>query len=234
MSHPFPSLRGYLSSIKPPDPIDNEDEDYVPTPYEVAVASYRALDRGAPLTIPPPPTNPNVVHPNVREAIEADSNVGTLLNAMPSFYDPVTKFHTVVGALFPLWLQLEKYMGPNVLDQAKLSLAAICNLAEPFTLLTPEPIRVNGPPVVIPPTPGTPPAYITDAIMAEASLDRAVTLTPCPKEKGKMKAKATPSPAPPPAAPPTAQPPLHWPRPQRHLRPRRRLTPPCPTSSLLH
>ena len=108
----------------PPIP-DEDDEDYEPAPYEAAIASYRALDQGAPLTIPPPPTDPDVVHPNVRDAIEADSDVGALLNAMPSTYDPVTKFHTVVGALFPLWLQLEKYVGPYVLDQAKLSLAAV-------------------------------------------------------------------------------------------------------------
>ena len=82
-----------------PDEDDKEDE---PTPYEVAVASYRALDCGAPLSTPPIPTDPDIVHPNVREAIEADSDVGTLINAMPSSYDPVTKFHTVVGALFPL------------------------------------------------------------------------------------------------------------------------------------
>ena len=43
--------------------------------------------------------------------------------------------------------------------------------------------------------------------MAEASPDCAVTLTPRPKEKGKMKAKVVPSPAPPPTVPPTAQPP---------------------------
>ena len=48
---------------------------------------------------------------------------------------------------------------------------------------------------------------VADAVMAEASLDHAVTPTPCLKEKGKMKAKVTPSPAPPPTAPPTAQPP---------------------------
>ena len=167
---------------KTPDPPipDEDDEDYEPAPYEAAVASYRALDRGAPLTIPPLPTNPDVIHPNVRDAIEADSDVGTLLNAMPSTYDPVTKFHTVVSALFPLWLQLEKYVGPRVLDQAKLSLAAICDLAKPFTLPAPTPIWVNNPPVVIPPTPGTPPVQAADAVMAEASPDRAVTPTPCP------------------------------------------------------
>ena len=194
---------------EPPDPpiSDEDDEDYEPAPYEVAVASYHALDRGAPLSTPPIPTNPDVVHPNVREAIEADSNVGALINTMPSSYDPVTKFHTVVGALFPLWLQLEKYGRPHILDQAKLSLAALCDLAKPFTLPAPEPIRINDPSVVIPPTPGTPPAQVADAVMAEASPDCAVTPTPRPKEKGKMKAKVTPSPAPPPTAPPTTQPP---------------------------
>ena len=109
---------------------------------------------------PPIPTDPDIVHPNVREAIKADSNVGTLINAMPSLYDPVIKFHTVVGALFPLWLQLEKYRRPHILDQAKLSLAAICDLAEPFTLPALKPIWINDPPVIIPPTPGTPPAQV--------------------------------------------------------------------------
>ena len=98
-------------------------------------------------------------------------------------------------------------MRPHILAQAKLSLAAICNLAEPFTLPAPEPIQVLDPPVVIPPTPGFPPAQVADAIMAEASPDHAVTPTPHPKEKGKMKAKAMPSPAPPPTIPPTACPP---------------------------
>ena len=200
-------IRALFPELPDPPIPDEDDEDYEPTPYEVAVASYRALDRGAPLTIPPPPTDPDIVHPNVRDAIEADSDVSTLLNAMPSTYDPVTKFYTVVGALFPLWLQLEKYMGPRVLDQAKLSLATICDLAQPFTLPAPEPIQVGGPPVAIPPTSGTPSAPVADAVMAEASPDRAVTPTPRPKEKGKMKAKVTPSPVPPPTVPPTAQPP---------------------------
>ena len=207
MSFPFLSLREQLSSINPSDPINNDDKDYEPAPYEAAVASYHALNCGAPLSIPPIPTNPDVVHPNVREAIEADSNVGALLNTMPSLYDPVTKFHTVVSTLFPLWLQLKKYMGPYVLDQAKLSLATICDLTEPFTLPAPEPIQVNDPPVIIPPTPGTPSAQVADAVMAKASLACAVTPTSRLKEKGKMKAKATPSLAPPPTAPPTAQPP---------------------------
>ena len=85
--------------------------------------------------------------------------------------------------------------------------AAICDLAQPFTLPAPEPIQVSSPPVAIPPTPGTPPAPVADAVMAEASPDCTVTPTPRPKEKGKMKAKVTPSPAPPPTIPPTAQPP---------------------------
>ena len=140
----------------PPIP-DEDDEDYEPAPYEAAVASYHALNCGAPLSTPPIPTDPDVIHPNVREAIEADSDVGALINAMPSSYDPVTKFHTVVSALFPLWLQLEKYGRPHILAQVKLSLATICDLTEPFTLPAPEPIWVNDPPVVIPPTPGTPP-----------------------------------------------------------------------------
>ena len=205
----FPSLQGFLASVPetPDPPIPNKDDkDYEPAPYEVAVASYHALNQRASLSIPPPPTDPNIVHPNVREAIKADSNVGTCLNAMPSSYDPVTKFHTMISALFSLWLQLEKYVGPLILDQAKLSLAAICNIAEPFAHPAPEPIWVNDPPVVIPPTPGTPPAQVADAVMAKASPDCAVTLTPHLKEKGKMKAKAMPSSAPPPSLPPTAQP----------------------------
>ena len=123
---------------------------------------------------------------------------------MPFSYNLVTKFHTVVGGLFPLWLQLEKYAGPLVLDQAKLSLATICDLAEPFTYPAPEPIQVLDPPVVIPPTSGSPPAPVTDAVMAEAFSDHAVTPTPHPKEKGKMKAKAMPSPTPTSTLPPTA------------------------------
>ena len=230
----FQRIRDSMPDLPdPPTPDDEDDGDYEPAPYEAAVASYRALDRGAPHSTPPLPTDPDVIHPNVREAIEADSDVGALLNAMPSSYDPVTKFHTAVGALFPLWLQLEKYDRPDFLAQAKLSLAAICDLAKPFTLPAPEPIRVNDPPVVIPPTPGTPPVQVADAVMAEASPDRAVTPTPRPQEKGKMKAKATPSPAPPPAAPPTAPPLLHQPRPPRRLRPRKRRMPPTP-HLLLH
>ena len=99
------SLRGFLASLpSTPDPVDpnEDDEDYEPAPYEVAVASYHAPNCGAPLSIPPPPIDPDIIHPNVREAIKADSNVSALLNTMPSSYNPVIKFHTVVSTLFPL------------------------------------------------------------------------------------------------------------------------------------
>ena len=116
----FPSLQGFLASVPelpdPNIPNENDDKDYVPTPYKIAVALYCALAQEDSLCIPPPPDDPNIVHPNVREAIKDDSNVGALLNTIPFSYNPVTKFHTVVSALFPLWLQLEKYVGPLVLD----------------------------------------------------------------------------------------------------------------------
>ena len=112
-----------LPSQKPPDPVtpaEENDEDYEPTPYKAAVASYcgPSLPVEGSLQTPSAPTDPLIIHPNIREAIEADSNVGALINTMPSSYDPVIKFHTVVGTLFPLWLQIEKYAVPLILDQA--------------------------------------------------------------------------------------------------------------------
>ena len=147
-----------------------------------------------------------VVPPLIMDALVDTGNVNMLLGCFKDLedtYEPLAKFRTVAAALFPLWVEMEQHFVdfPKDANDGRAVLVALCDFIKPFT--PPSPIRISPAPLPVEISP-TPALDIDTTMVVDAPTDYERMPTPCPTQKGKMKAVTTPPLAPLPMPTPPA------------------------------